>query len=143
MVKFPESHTAVNLAAAKHATMEEWGIRSKVACMVTDGAANIVACVNSLQIRHSHCIAHAHNLVVKKALEQTEGLGELRGKARRIATYFGTSTLARERLFELQQQMGVPPHKLIQEVETRWNSTHDMMARLSTACQNALKCYLH
>ena len=26
--------------------------------------------------------------------------------------------------------MGIPPHKLIQEVETRWNSTHDMMARL-------------
>ena len=130
VVKFPESHTAVNLAAVKHAMMEEWGIRSKVACMVTDGAANIVACVNSLQIRHSHCIAHALNLVVKIALEQTEGLGELRGKARRIATYFRTSTLARERLLELQQQMGVPPHKLIQEVETRWNSTHDMMARL-------------
>ena len=129
-MKFPESHTAVNLAAVKHAIMEEWGIRSKVACMVTDGAANIVACVNSLQIRHSHCIAHALNLVVKKALEQTEGLGELRGKARRIATYFRTSTLARERLLELQQQMGVPPHKLIQEVETHWNSTHDMMARL-------------
>ena len=42
VVKFPESH---------HAIMEEWGIQSKVACMVTDGAANIVACVNSLRLR--------------------------------------------------------------------------------------------
>lgn len=84
----------------------------------------------ALQIRHSHCIANVLNLVVKKALDQTEGLGDLRGKARRIATYFRTRTLAREWLRELQQQMGVPTHKLIQEVETRWNSTHDMMARL-------------
>ena len=121
--KLPESHTAANIAAVKHALTEEWGIRSKVACMVTDGAANMVASVNSLQIRHSHCIAHALNLVVKKALDQTEGLGNLRGKARRIAKYFRTSTLVRERLLELQQQMGVPTHKLIQEVEKRWNST--------------------
>ena len=98
--------------------------------MVTDGAANMVACVNSLQIRHSHCIAYALNLVMKKALDQIEGLGDLRGKARRIATYFRTSTLARERSLKLQLQMGVPTHYLIQEVVTRWNSTHGMTARL-------------
>lgn len=85
----------MNIAAVKNAFMEEWGIRSKVECMVTDGAANMVACVNSLQIRYSQCNAHALNLVLKKSLDQTKGLGDLRGKAR-IATYFRTSTLARE-----------------------------------------------
>ncbi|XP_041920524.1 E3 SUMO-protein ligase ZBED1-like [Alosa sapidissima] len=128
--KFPERHTAANIAAKKTAVMEEWGILGKVRCLVSDGAANMLACGTILQLRHSICIAHALNLVVKKAIDQTPGLEEIRGKARKIVAYFRTSTVARERLLSIQQQMGIPPHKLVQEVETRWNSTYDMMSRL-------------
>ncbi|XP_028428641.1 zinc finger BED domain-containing protein 4-like [Perca flavescens] len=128
--KFPERHTAANIAATKTSVMEEWGIQGKVRCLVTDGAANMLACGNILQLRHSICIAHAINLLVKKAIDQTPGLEEIRGKARKIAAYFRTSTVARERLLSIQQQMGIPVHKLVQEVETRWNSTYEMMARL-------------
>ena len=67
--RFPESHTAVNIVAVKNVLMEEWGIRSKVACMVADGAANMVACVNSLQIRN------ANNLVVKKSPGSNQRIG--------------------------------------------------------------------
>ncbi|XP_041644013.1 uncharacterized protein LOC121510145 [Cheilinus undulatus] len=44
VLKFPQSHTAENLAGVKASLMEEWGITNKVTCLVTDGAANMLAC---------------------------------------------------------------------------------------------------
>lgn len=131
VAKFGERHTASNIASVKGSIMEEWGIpKSKVMCLTTDGASNMTLCSTMMEIRHSHCIAHALNLVVKKSMKLTPGLEEVRTKARDIATHFRTSTVARERLLCLQKQMGAPCAKLIQEVETRWNSTLDMLQRL-------------
>lgn len=127
--QFSGSSTAANIAAVKTALMEEWGIRSKIRCLVTDAAANMIACANILQVRHTICIAHALNLVVIKAID-FPGFDEIRGRARKIVAYFRSSTVAKERLGTFQQQMGKPAHKLLQEVDTRWNSTYDMLARL-------------
>ncbi|KAK7916289.1 hypothetical protein WMY93_012050 [Mugilogobius chulae] len=41
------------------------------------------------------------------------------------------STTAKEKLAQVQQQMGSPVLKLINEVPTRWNSTYHMLARMS------------
>ncbi|XP_063765467.1 zinc finger BED domain-containing protein 4-like [Eleginops maclovinus] len=131
VAKFGERHTASNIATVKGSILEEWEIpKAKVMCLTTDGASNMHLCSSIMEVRHSHCIAHALNLVVKKALKLTPGLEEVRTKARDIATYFRTSTVARERLLCLQNQMGGPTNKLIQEVDTRWNSTLDMLQRL-------------
>ncbi|KAK7930580.1 hypothetical protein WMY93_006975 [Mugilogobius chulae] len=127
---FPQSHTALNIAEKKTSLMEEWAIKEKVNCLVTDGAQNMIACGRELQMRHTICIAHALNLVVKKAMEQTQGLQDIRERARKIVGYFRSSTLAKEQLTTCQTLMSKPQHKLIQEIETRWNSTYDMMARL-------------
>lgn len=54
----------------------------------------------------------------------------MRGQAREIVGHFRSSTVAREQLLQSQQQLGAPLHKLIQEVETRWNSTYEMLDRL-------------
>lgn len=41
------------------------------------------------------CIAHSFNLVVKKALEQTPGLNDIRTKTRKLVGYFRSSTTAK------------------------------------------------
>lgn len=92
---FPESHTAENLASAKASLMNEWGITNKVTCMVTDGAANMVACVRELRLRHHICTAHTLNLIVKKTLEQHPVLCAIRAKSRRLVGYFRSSTTAK------------------------------------------------
>ncbi|KAK0147692.1 Zinc finger BED domain-containing protein 1 [Merluccius polli] len=110
--------------------LEEWGITSKVHCMVTDNAANMALSVNLQNLYHLPCFAHTLNLIVKKAVEETPQLHEIRLKARKIIGLFRSSCKAREKLLEMQTIMGRPALKLIQDVETRWNSTYDMLQRL-------------
>ncbi|XP_055083457.1 uncharacterized protein LOC117382091 [Periophthalmus magnuspinnatus] len=78
---FQESHTADNLAEAMTKQMEEWHIKSKVKCIVTDAASNIIACAKNVQIRCSSCIAHRLNLLVRKSFEDITALNEIRLKA--------------------------------------------------------------
>ena len=92
---FPKSHTAQNLAEAKGAIMEEWGIRNKVTCLVTDAAANMLACGRELHLKQVVCVAHAINLMVKKSMDETPGLELLRTSVRRIVTLFRSSTTAK------------------------------------------------
>ena len=92
---FPKAHTAENIAQVKGSLMREWGIAEKVTCLVTDGAANMGACARELRLKHAICVAHILNLVVKKALEQTPELSDIRGKSRKIVGYFRSSTTAK------------------------------------------------
>ncbi|XP_061794367.1 E3 SUMO-protein ligase ZBED1-like isoform X1 [Nerophis lumbriciformis] len=127
---FPQSHTADNLAQVKRGMMADWAITNKVKCFVTDAAPNMIASTRQLQIRHSICIAHSLNLLVRKSCDQIPTLASIRHKARHIVTYFRSSTTAKEKLAQVQQQMGRPTLKLINEVATRWNSTYEMLSRL-------------
>ncbi|XP_077399284.1 zinc finger BED domain-containing protein 4-like [Vanacampus margaritifer] len=128
---FPQHHTAKNMAQVKKNLMEEWAIAGKVRCLVTDAAENMIACAKKLQMRHYICIAHSLNLTVRKSYDQIETLSNIRNKTRQIVTFFRTSTTAKEKLAQVQQQMGKPVVKLINEVPTRWNSTYHMLERLT------------
>ncbi|XP_051811807.1 zinc finger BED domain-containing protein 4-like [Acanthochromis polyacanthus] len=127
---FPQLHTAENLAQAKQKITEDWAIAEKVRCLVTDAAANMKACARKLHIRHTICIAHSLNLTVRKSCDKIETLTGIRNKTKQIVTYFRTSTTAKEKLGQVQLQMGSPVKKLINEVSTRWNSTYLMLERM-------------
>ncbi|XP_036067046.1 zinc finger BED domain-containing protein 4-like [Oryzias melastigma] len=115
----------------KRSLMEEWGIASKVRCLVTYAAANMISCARILQIRQTICIAHSINLPVKKSCDPITMLTDIRNKTQQIVTYFRSSTTAKEKLAQIQQQLGTPLHKLINEVPTRWNSTYHMLERIT------------
>ncbi|TWW54389.1 hypothetical protein D4764_0242110 [Takifugu flavidus] len=105
---FPISHTAENVAGTAREILREWALEEK----------------------HAVCLAHALNLIVKKAMDATPGLDNIRSKTRRMITYFKSSTTAKEKLQQIQVQMGRPVTKLIIEVDTRWNSTYELLQRL-------------
>ncbi|KAK0137855.1 Zinc finger BED domain-containing protein 1 [Merluccius polli] len=90
----------------------------------------MIACGKALRLRHAICVAHTLNLIVKKSLDLTPVLSAIRTKARRLVGYFRSSTTAKKTLALIREQMGKPKLKLIQEVETRWNSTFQMLQRL-------------
>lgn len=69
----------------------------------------------TLQNRDTVGIAHSMNLTVKKSCDQISILADIWNKTRQIVSYFRTSTTTKEKLTEVQQQMGKPLLKLINE----------------------------
>ena len=128
---FEKDHTAENIAASFQKTAEEWGISRKVVAMVTDNAANVVAAVRHTGWTHVPFFAHTLNLAVSEAIKADTKIHQLRKSCRDIVSFFHRSVKASENLKEIQLQLGIPENKLIQEVETRWNSTYYMFERIT------------
>ena len=80
--------------------------------------------------RHLPRFAHTLNLIVQESTEKDIELSKLRQKCRQIVTYFKQSVKARDKLSEVQKQMGGEEKKLIRDVVTRWNSSFYMYERL-------------
>lgn len=95
VVKFPQVHTVENVVCVKSSLVEEWGIQSKVTCLVIAGTSDMIACGKKLKMHHAVCIAHTHNLVIKKALELTLVFSTICAKARKLLGYFRSSTTAK------------------------------------------------
>ncbi|KAG7458326.1 zinc finger BED domain-containing protein 4-like, partial [Solea senegalensis] len=93
----------------------------------------MIACGRELKLCHAVCIVHTLNLVVKKALQLTPALSSNRMKARKLGGYFRSSTTAKEKLDQVQDQMWMPKKKLIQEVETWWKRVAELREHVGAA----------
>ena len=129
-LKFNLNHTAEHIADALLKVAENWDISSKVVAIVTDNASNIVAAVKITGWTHVPCFAHTLNLVVSEAIKSDENVTDLKKRCKQIVTFFHQSVKVAEKLKEVQCQIKLPEHKLIQEVDTRWNSTFYMFERI-------------
>jgi len=70
--KFPNRHSAENMALVKTNVMMEWTIKDKVKCLVTDAAANMIACARILQViqfaLHMHLTPWLKSLLIRYQL---------------------------------------------------------------------------
>lgn len=64
-----------------------------------------------LRLHNIPCFAHSLNVVVGKALETTLELADIRTRAKKVVSFFKTSTRAKEKLREVQAQLK-KPHQL-------------------------------
>ena len=120
------SHTAENIASELKAVTNKWNITEKVICTVTDNASNMTAAVRLTPWKHLPCFAHTLNLIVQNAINSDTALVELCKRCRNIVTFFEKSVRASDKLKDIQNESCRDEKKLIQEVETRWNSTFYM-----------------
>lgn len=98
--------------------------------VVTDNGANMVSAVHKAGWKHYACIAHALNLVIKDGIKAVPEVAQLLTKCSSIVSFFHHSAKATGKLKQIQKQLKVAEHKLIQSVETRWNSVFYMLERL-------------
>ena len=114
---------------------DDFGIRDKVAAVATDNASVEVCMVEKhLKVPHIRCFAHSLNLVVKNSLIDEASPTETKSliaKVKRVVKFFHRSTNAADRLRMAQTAAGCKERKLINDVDTRWNSTLEMLRRYS------------
>lgn len=126
-----EQHTSANLAEGLKETVLEWKLeRSGTTITVTtDNARNIVNAVKEAGLGPQiGCFAHTINLASQKATGLNQ-VSRVLGRVRRIVSFFHRSSTAAHILESKQEMLSVPKHTLIQDVPTRWNSSHDMLER--------------
>ncbi|XP_011706019.1 PREDICTED: zinc finger BED domain-containing protein 1-like [Wasmannia auropunctata] len=122
-------HTAEHIAEELDEMLQKWNIREKIVTMVSDNASNMIKTATVLKVRHSPCFAHTINLVALDVLE-TESVKPILKHVKEIVTYFRNSTLAMDKLRDMQKQFHKEELKLIQDTPTRWNSSFYMIQRI-------------
>ena len=125
-----ESHTAENIGATLVDITNRWSITEKVICVITDNANNIVAAVQHNRWSHLPCFAHTLNLIVSNSLQEVPEVRLLLQRCKNIVSYFHKSCKATDKLTAIQSRLNIDNHKLIQEVETHWNSSFYMLQRI-------------
>ena len=125
--EFKARHTSKELAKELNRVVTQWNVKNKILVAVSDNASNIkCAIAEELKWKHFGCFAHTVNLIVHDALVILEPLVK---NVKSIVSHFKRSTAANQLLRTYQENSGVPPRKVIQDVPTRWNSTFYMIKR--------------
>lgn len=76
------------------------------------------------------CSAHTLQLVINDGLSSQRAVLDIIATLKSCAGHFGYSILAKQRLRAIQEELGLPTHRIIQAVQTRWNSTLHMLQRM-------------
>ena len=127
----PDQHTAENLAEALLTVLWDWNLDpATLSCAVVDNAANVQKAVTRVLFWNClGCFGHTINLCVKAGLKVPQ-ISTAVARCSRLVTYFRKSSRAAHILSDKQDALGTDKHKLLQDVDTRWNSTYDMVQRV-------------
>lgn len=126
VTELDERHTSQYLETWLIKIVEDWKInKDSIVVVVSDSGANIKKAIKDAfgVDKHLSCFAHTLNLVPSTILESDNNVNSVRKKVKTIITYFKKSVVAADKL------RSVSDLKLIQSVDTRWNSMYHMLTR--------------
>ena len=124
----PDRHNAENLAEALLTSLQQWSLDpGLLSCATVDNAANIQKAVTDVHLWEClGCFGHTINLCVKAGLKVPQ-IATAIARCSRLVKFFRKSSRTAHILSEKQEALGINQNKLIQDVNMRWNSTHDMV----------------
>lgn len=85
--------------------------------------------IEKLGFRYFHCVCHIINLTVQDSIKQSPEIKQYLEEASNIVTYFKQHVQCQSELTNAQHNAGKDTLKLIQKIETRWNSSWEMAVR--------------
>ena len=117
------AHTGEYIASCISAMLDKWDIsHDRVHLVLSDNASNMVKAMQDVSLPHFGCFAHSLQLVVIDGLLSQRAIADITAVFKSIVGHFHRSSIASHNLTRIQQSLGIPQHKLKQEVATRWNS---------------------
>ena len=128
--QFDESHNGENISAAILSHVRQWEIEDKIVCVLRDNASNMVAAMNSADLKSLPCLAHSLQLIIKDGVLMQPAVRQLLAIARALVGHYHRSNPSFQIFKKIQSQLNLPDHVLIQDVTTRWNSSYYMLERL-------------
>lgn len=121
-----DRHTSENIKMWLLNIIRDWNIQKEnIVIVVSDNAVNMKkAIIDAFGAeKHLPCFAHTLNLIPTNIIKDDITVSDFCKKIKNIVAYFKHSVVAADELRALSVL------KLIQSVETRWNSTYDMLQR--------------
>lgn len=83
-----------------------------------------------VDFQNEGCLIHSLQLVLGSGIFNTQYVKKVHAKSRKIVGHFNHSALACTKLKNIQIRLNKPVHKMIQDVQTRWNSSFYMWERM-------------
>jgi hypothetical protein len=107
-------------------------ITKKKCYIVTDNGSNIKKAFDEMEdIERFHCVLHNLQLVITTAKKNCSEMNNLTAKASSLVQKFNRSVLLQEAVTKAQEELGmIPIKKLIQDVDTRWDSEFLQLSRI-------------
>lgn len=119
-----QRHTGEYIAVKITKMLEDWMITSsQVHVVIRDNGSNMVRAMTEANLPSFGCFAHSLQLVINDGLLSQRVVKDLLAVCRSIVGHFKHSSVAYHKLAQIQENLDLPKHKLIQDVSTRWNST--------------------
>ena len=126
-----ESHTGDYLGGMLIQILGEYNIeKSAVHVLLRDSGANMIKAARVADIDSIGCFAHTLQLVINDGIMSQRAVKDILAISCSIVGKFRHSILAQQRLSDLQESLGAPNKKLVQDVQTRWNATLAMLRSL-------------
>lgn len=129
VVPFPGTHTGARISEELHKALDEYKVSNKIFLVLRDSGANMVAGVRECGLESLSCFIHTLQLSINDSLFSQQAVKTIITSNRNIVSHFNRSPSAISKLTEIQDQLNLEKHKLIQDVPTRWNSTYYMLKR--------------
>ncbi|XP_038594769.1 zinc finger BED domain-containing protein 4-like [Micropterus salmoides] len=130
ILKTEERHFAEACKEQFLSVARKWDIEGKTKTIGTDSARNLVAAIRLTRYEHMNCVAHMVQRSVTVSLAESGFVNAL-AKARKVVGHFKHSPANAAELQAQQVSLGKKQEPLIQDVPTRWNSTLEMVKRVS------------